>query len=135
MCGSCRKYRSDSINIIGVLPMPVAALYRKDETHTWKLITDLNLSTQASTEIASILTNLELDYSPQNVASKGVDLILQAYKYDDDHSLVVGINDYDMKIVKYTLGPFTDPTDEVDLFHNVRVHQWAPNLLQVNPSI
>ena len=40
-----------------------------------------------------------------------------------------------MKIVQYLIDPFTDPTNEIDLSHNVRVHQWAPNLLQVNPSI
>ena len=115
--------------------MPVAALYRKDENDSYQNVLDLSLPASSVTNINASLANLAVDYSLGNVASKGVDIILEAYKHDSSVTLSVGVNDFDMRIVQYTVDPFTDPSNPIDLSHNVRVHQWAPGLLQVNPSI
>lgn len=115
--------------------MPVAALYRKDDNSSYQNVLNLSLPTAATAAIGVAITSLEADYSLTNVASKGTDIILQAYKHDSNVTLSVGINDFDLKIVQYTTDPLVDATNPIELSHAVRVHQWAPGLLQVNPSI
>ena len=113
--------------------MSVAVFYRRDPADSWINVTDLSLSVDDSAAVTASIADMELDYSTLNVAQEGQNILLHTYK--DILGLVKGVNVYYMKVLQYTVDPLVDPTNEVDLLHEARVHQWAPGLLQVNPSI
>lgn len=110
--------------------MAVTVFFKDHSSGTWLNLAIVGWNLPEVPIVTQILLDMDDPSNWSNtriMCRKAQELTNRVYKYEMHNSIFVGINQIDMKVVRLL--------EEKSFRSDLRLHQWYPGMIRLNPSL